>query len=62
LINKFTNLAKKKRVARTFKKNGANIRVEVDLLDANIYVMKKLAQAKLKDHKRKQNLAINYKA
>ena len=59
LINKFKSVAKKKRIARTFKKNGANIRVEVDLLDANIYVMKKFAQAKLEEHKSKQSLVVS---
>ena len=47
LINKFKSVAKKRKVAQTFKKNGSNVRIEVDWLDGNVYLMKKLAQAKL---------------
>jgi len=50
IINKFKSVAKKKKVAKTFQKNGANVRIEVDWLDANVYVMKKLAQAKLEEY------------
>ena len=50
MINKFKSISKKKKVAKDFKKNGLNIRIETDWLDANVYVMKKLAQAKLEEY------------
>jgi hypothetical protein len=50
VINKFKSISKKKKVAKDFKKNGLNIRIETDWLDANVYVMKKLAQTKLEEY------------
>ena len=54
IIGKFKKTGKRRKVAKTFKKNGANIRIAVKWLDVNIYTMKKFAQAKLENHNKTQ--------